>query len=97
MSLMSECGCAVQKPIIHRDLKLDNIILSHNGHRQTAKLVDFGMSAVRSFSLLLNMHVQRPYPTAKLYTLYRMRSHHEMSQSQLVAARFGIAMQPIQR
>lgn len=39
----------VQKPIIHRDLKLDNILLSHNGQRPVAKLVDFGLSAVRHF------------------------------------------------
>jgi serine/threonine protein kinase len=37
----------VQNPIIHRDLKLDNILLSHNGQRPVAKLVDFGLSAVR--------------------------------------------------
>ena len=44
----------MQRPIIHRDLKLDNILLSHNGHRQVAKLVDFGLSAVLiNFSSLL--------------------------------------------
>lgn len=42
----------MQNPIIHRDLKLDNILLAHNGQRQVAKLVDFGLSAVCSFGVV---------------------------------------------
>jgi serine/threonine protein kinase len=34
-------------PIIHRDLKLDNVLLQHEEDRLVAKIIDFGLSAVR--------------------------------------------------
>jgi serine/threonine-protein kinase len=71
LDICAGVGVAHRRGLLHRDLKPDNVIVSppsHEGERETAKVVDFGLAKVRDIAAQTSL----THTGAVLGTLYYM-------------------------
>jgi serine/threonine protein kinase len=71
LDICAGVGVAHRRGLLHRDLKPDNVIVtppSHEGERETAKVVDFGLAKVRDVAAQTSL----THTGAVLGTLYYM-------------------------